>query len=67
MQKLKRLLGEAPILRQVDYTNGKPIIIMVDTSPIGIGWDLGQNDEEGNRYAIRFGAKVLSSHQRDYA
>ena len=36
-----------------------------NTSPIGIGWAIGQDDEEGHRYAVRFGAKVLSGRTWD--
>ena len=67
MKKLKRLLQCAPTLRKVNYECGRPIIVTVDTSPTGIGWAIGQDDEDGNRYAVRFGAKVLSSRQRGYA
>ena len=38
---------------------------MVDTSPTGIGWAIRQDDEQGHRYVVRFGAKVLSAHQRN--
>ena len=37
------------------------------TSPIDIGWVINQEDENGIRYAIRFGAKFLSERQRMYA
>ena len=38
----------------------------VDTSPIAIGWAVGQDDEEGNWFAIRFGARILTERQRAY-
>ena len=38
IQRLKKLLLEAPTLRKADYTEGKPIYVTVDTSPTGIGW-----------------------------
>jgi hypothetical protein len=41
--------------------------VTVDTSPTGIGWVINQEDFQGNRYAIRFGAKVLQGHQRKYS
>ena len=41
--------------------------MIVDTSPTGIGWVINQEDEDCNRYAIRFGAKVLGDKQRRYA
>ena len=46
---------------------GKPIFVTVDTSPTGIGWVINQEDDDNNRYAIRFGAKVLRDRQRNYA
>ena len=51
----------------MNYECGRPIIVTVDTSPTGIGWAIGQDDEDGNRYVVIFGAKVLSSCQRGYA
>ena len=38
----------------------------VDTSPTAIGWAIGQDDEEGNRFAIQFGARILTERQRAY-
>ena len=67
IRRLKKLLLEAPALRKADYAEGKPIYVTVDTSPTGIGWVINQEDMEKNRYAIRFGAKVLSDRQRKYA
>ncbi|MCO5604739.1 hypothetical protein L7F22_058909 [Adiantum nelumboides] len=66
MKKLKVLLQSAPTLRKVNYECERPVIITVDTSPTGIGWAIGQDDEEGHRYVVRFGAKVLSARQRNY-
>ena len=42
------------------------MIVTVDTSPTGIGWAVGQDDEDDRRYVIRFGAKILSIRQRNY-
>jgi hypothetical protein len=39
----------------------------VDTSPTGIGWVINQEGEDGERFPIRFGAKVLGERQRGYA
>ena len=62
---LKENLTKAPALKQPDYT--LPIILTVDSSPIGIGWVISQQDKEGERHLIRFGVKVLSGRQRKYA
>lgn len=67
MKKLKKLLSSPPTLKKVDYDSGRPVVLTVDASPIGIGWAIGQDDGEGNRFVVRFGAKVLNSRQRAYA
>ena len=67
MRGLKKLLLEAPELRKADYTEGKPVYVTVDTSPTGIGWVINQEGEGNVRYAVRFGAKVLSERQQRYA
>ena len=41
--------------------------IMVDTSPIDIGWVVIQEDVEGYQNPIQFTAKVLNERQRKYA
>jgi hypothetical protein len=67
MKKLNGLLLEAPTLRKANYVDGIPIYLTVDTSPVGIRWVVTQESKTGERYAIRFGAKVLSERQRNYA
>ncbi|MCO5559799.1 hypothetical protein L7F22_013403 [Adiantum nelumboides] len=66
MRKLKKLLLSLPTIRKVDYECGRPMIVTLDTSPTGIGWAVGQDDEEQRRYVVRFGAKVLNARQRNY-
>ena len=67
IRRLKRALAAAPALRKAEYTPRTPIYITVDTSPTGIGWVVNQEGEDGTRFPIRFGAKVLSERQRGYA
>ncbi|KAL2641461.1 hypothetical protein R1flu_009048 [Riccia fluitans] len=38
MQKLKALLSSTPVLGRIDYKCRRPVILIVDTSPIAIGW-----------------------------
>jgi hypothetical protein len=66
MEGLKEILKSPPILRQVDYDCNRPVVVTVDTSPIAIGWAIGQDDAEGKRFAIRFGARILTDRQRAY-
>jgi hypothetical protein len=66
MEGLKEILKSPPVLRQVEYDSGRPVIVTVDTSPIAIGWTVGQDDTDGKRFAIRFGARILTERQRAY-
>ena len=50
----------APTLYKAEYAPGTPVYITVDTSLTGIGWVVNQEDEDGTRFPIWFGAKVLS-------
>jgi hypothetical protein len=60
VRRMKEALTAAPALRKGVYGNGVPIFVTVDTSPTGIGWVISQEGEDGERFPIRFGAKVLS-------
>jgi len=63
MRKLKELLSSPPTLKKIDYECGRPVILIVDASPIGIEWMIGQDNECGERYVVKFRAKVLNSCQ----
>ena len=66
IRQLKEMLLNAPVLRKARYDSEHPIIVTVDTSPIGIGWAISQEEKDGLRYAVRFGAKILTDRQRAY-
>jgi hypothetical protein len=66
MESLKEILKLPPILRQVNYECDRPVVVTVDTSPIAIGWAIGQDDVEGQRFVIRLGARILTDRQRRY-
>jgi hypothetical protein len=66
MEGLKEILKSPPVLRQVEYDSGRPVIVTVDTSPIAIRWAVGQDDTNGKRFTIRFGARILTERQRAY-
>ena len=65
-QKLKQLVTSAPALKPIDYTCGRQIYLSVDTSVIGIGFILSQEDEEGRRAPARYGSLPLSKSQAKY-
>ena len=56
---MKEALATAPALRKAVYEKRIPVYITVDMSPTGIRWVVNQEDEDGIRFPIRFGAKVL--------
>ena len=66
IEELKKILKSPPVLKQVEYNSRRLVIVTVDISPIAIGWVVGQDDEEGNRFAICFGARILTERQRAY-
>jgi hypothetical protein len=67
VRRMKEALAAAPALRKGFYGRNVSVYTTVDTSPIGIGWVVNQEDENGERFPIRFGAKVLSERQQGYA
>jgi hypothetical protein len=60
VRRMKKALMAAPALRKGVYENGIPIYVTMDTSPTRIGWVINQEGNDGERFPIRFGAKVLS-------
>jgi hypothetical protein len=67
VRKMKVALAAEPALRKGIYGRGVLVYITVDTGPTGIGWVVNQEGENGERFPIRFGAKVLRERQRGYA
>ena len=67
MGQLKELLLKDPALRKLTRKEGSPIFVTMDTNMTDIGWVINQENEDGRRYVIRFGAKVLNKRQRKYA
>ena len=66
MARLKKALSEPPVLCPPIY-DGRVLFLTIDASPIAAGWAVGQDDDEGKRFAIRFGAKIFGERQRRYA
>ena len=60
VRKMKEALVAAPALRKAVYGKDNPVFLTVDMSPTGIGWVINQEDDDGTRFPIWFGAKVLS-------
>ena len=69
-RQIKGCLQSAPNLRPAaDYTDlvNRPLIMAVDAGPIGEGSWLGQNDEEGNRYAVVFFSGLFNKYELNYS
>ena len=65
-QQLKGLVSKAPALRPIDYHCGRPLILSVDTSIMGIGFVLSQEDENGRRVPARYGSLPLKDVECKY-
>ena len=63
-QKLKDMLGSAPVLRMPDFD--KPFIVQADASDTGIGAILLQEHPDG-LFPILYASKKLLSHERNYS
>jgi hypothetical protein len=57
MELLEEALFSLPILRPLKYDDFWPIIITIDLSPHASRWAIGQDDKDGNRFAICYEAK----------
>ena len=60
VRKMKEALAAATALQKAVYGKDTPIYVTIDTSPNRIGWVINQEDDNGARFPIRFGAKVLN-------
>jgi len=65
-QQLKGFVSRAPALRPIDYHCGRPLILSVDTSVMGIGFVLSQEDENGRRVPARYGSLPLKDVECKY-
>ena len=63
---LKSMITQAPALRPIDYTCGRPIYLSVDSSIHGIGFILSQEDEQGRRAPARYGSLPVSKVVSEY-
>ena len=65
-QHLKKLVTSAPALKPIDYTCGRQVYLSVDTSVLGIGFILSQEDEQGRRAPARYGSIPLNKSEANY-
>ena len=68
-EDLKQALLDSPALRPIDYTSHSPVIFVVDTSHITIGYHLCQCDADDpkKRYYARFGSITLNEREARFS
>ena len=67
MKDLKQAVIECPAIRPIDYKSDRPVILAVDSSPIGYGYILIQLGEEGQRFVNRFGSGCWNEREARYS
>ena len=67
MDALKKAVTVCPGLAALDYNSDKPIILAVDSSKVGVGWFLAQENDEGLRIYNRFGSVNWNTVQANYS
>ena len=65
LDKLKRILTSSPVLVTPDYT--KEFRLYVDSSDVGSGAALMQQDDDLLEHPVSFYSKKLNKHQRNYS
>lgn len=64
---IKTLVASAPALRPIDYRSSKPVYLSVDSSYIGTGMVISQEDEQGRRHPARYGSIPMSERESRYS
>ena len=65
LDKLKRILTSSPVLVTPDYT--KEFKLYVDSSDVGSGAALMQEDDNQLEHPVSYFSKKLNKHQRNYS
>ena len=56
MNKLKQTLAESPALKVIDYVAKREVVLVVDSSNMGVGYILMQEGEDKQRCPSWFGS-----------
>src|ERR1700761_615296 len=67
MRDLKQAATTAPALKSIDYKSGRKVILAIDSSPIGMGYVLFQEDEQGKRHPARYGSVTWKDAETRYS
>ena len=67
MNRLKQTLAESPALKAIDYVAKREVVLVVDSSNMGVGYILMQEGEDGRRYPSRFGSITWNERERNYS
>ena len=64
---LKQQITSAPILRPIDYSSERPVILSVDSSKEAAGMILSQIDKDGRHRPARYGSIPMSERESKYS
>jgi hypothetical protein len=69
VESIKLILSSDPVIQPLDYecTSERPLILCVDSGPVGGGGYLGQDDESGNRRVNRYLSFVYNKTVQNYS
>lgn len=64
---LKAAVASLPGLQPINYELDNPVIMLVDSSLIEVGFILSQEDEEGKRRPARYGSLPFNKRESKYS
>ena len=67
MEELKHSIIGSPALRTIDNDSGRKVVLVVDSSIIGVGYILLQVGADGKQYPKRFGSIAWHDCEVNYS
>ena len=67
MDELKMAISSPPVLANIDYKCGRPVILAVDTSVIAIGYIIYQINKENQKHPVRYGSIPINDRESRYS
>ncbi len=60
-------MSSPPVLRPIDYSSNRPVILSVDSCPIATGIILSQIDDQGRKLPARYGSLPMNEREACYS
>jgi hypothetical protein len=64
---MKKIITSPQVLRPIDYSSDKPVVLSVDTSNIAVGFILSQLDDQGRKRPARYGSLPMNEREARYS